>query len=152
MNTIVRISEAASLAMHAMGYLATRPIGVAASSAEMAGAFSVSKAHLSKVLQRLQRARLVTSRRGPRGGFFLADDPGQVTLLDVYQAIDGEIPTSTCLLNHDSCPDGPCIMGDLLHKVSQEVHDHLEGMSLSDLAAKESFAEFRRLAPANEKG
>jgi len=71
MNSVLRISEAASLAMHAMMALAAQPEH-RRSAQDLARQLDVSLAHLAKVLQRLAKAGYVASTRGPKGGFTLA--------------------------------------------------------------------------------
>lgn len=144
MDHFVRISDAASLGMHAAGYLARYPPGEAVPSARIAEDLGVSASHLGKVLQRLSRVGLVSSRRGVHGGFALDREPGAVTLLDVYLAIDGPLPTGTCLLGHAECPGGPCVMGCVIHDVNERVRNHLVSTTLSDLAG---FASFQRFGP-----
>ena len=113
MSTVLRISEAASLAFHTMALLATeheRPL----TTHEIASAFDVSQAHLAKVLQRLAHAGLVRSARGPRGGFTLARPAEGITLLDVYETIEGPLTPSDCLLGSKICGGEACIFGSLV--------------------------------------
>ena len=72
METILKMSEAVSIALHASALLASDP-GTKLSNKQIAGRLHVSEAHLSKVLQRLVKVGLVRSMKGPKGGFVLAD-------------------------------------------------------------------------------
>ena len=63
---MIKISEASSLAIHAMVFLAAKP-GEKLSTSYIASEIKVSEAHLSKVLQRLNKVGLVVSSRGPSG-------------------------------------------------------------------------------------
>jgi len=67
MRNLLGLSEAASLALHAVAYLARRP-GVRVPSAQLAADLCVSHAHLTKVIQRLARGGIVRTARGPGGG------------------------------------------------------------------------------------
>ena len=129
-----RISEAATLALHAMGLLATDSSDLF-STRRIAGKLQVSEAHLSKVLQRLTRAGLVQPVRGPTGGFGIARDPEQITLLEVYEAIDGPLDSSTCLLGTPVCSGEGCILGDLLAKINDAIRDRFSRTRLSDVTA-----------------
>ena len=133
MAGVLRISEAGSLALHAMVILATDPEGLH-SAGQVASAMGVSEAHLSKVLQRLARAGLVRSARGPKGGFGLAKGPAEITLLDVYESIDGPLRSETCLLGRPICNGKHCILGRLLVSVNQQVRRKLATARLSELA------------------
>lgn len=132
MNNLVHISEAASLALHTMAFLAAADRKI--STNEMARVLGASEAHLAKVMQRLGRAGLVKSQRGPGGGFVLAKRPDEVSLLDVYVAAEGPLGELGCLLGKPVC-GGHCIMGELLAKVGQEIKDYFSRTKLSDLTA-----------------
>jgi Rrf2 family protein len=132
MSNIIRISEAASIALHAMVFLASQSERIVPSK-EMASILGRSEAHLSKVLQRLAKAGLVSSTRGPRGGFVLKRPARDVSLLEVYEAIEGPLEETKCLLGQPICRGEKCIFGDLLNKVDQEAKEYLSRKRLSDL-------------------
>jgi len=131
MANVLKVSEAASLALHAMVLLAARDEVV--STGEIASTLRVSVAHLSKVLQRLARVGLVRSIRGPKGGFILGKASEEITLLDVYEAIEGPLVPSNCLLNTPVCSGERCILGGLLETVNEQVREYLAGTRLSEL-------------------
>ena len=133
MAGLLRISEAFALAFHAVAYLVSTEPGRPVSAADLASTFDVSEAHLAKVLQRLARAGILASKRGPKGGFSLACSPKKVTLLKIHSAVDGELDPTTCLLSDHVCPSGTCAMEKLLRAVYDEVHGHLSRTKLSDL-------------------
>jgi Rrf2 family protein len=54
--------------------------------------------YLSKILQQLRRAGIVSSKRGKSGGFELSRPPGEITLLEVVNAIDPIERIDTCPL------------------------------------------------------
>jgi len=132
MRTSLRVSEATSLALHAMALL-TKETSRPLSCHEMADVLHVSEAHLSKVLQRLGKQGFVSSLRGPKGGFRLAREAGEVRLLDIYEAIEGPVDFSNCLFDKPVCSNGKCLMGDLLSSVDTQVVTYLEGTNLADL-------------------
>ncbi|HUT54367.1 MAG TPA: Rrf2 family transcriptional regulator [bacterium] len=133
MDNVLKISEAASLALHAIVYLADNG-GHKFSNKDIAAAIHASEAHLSKVLQRLAKAGLVSSNRGPKGGFVLARRPDEITLLQVYEAIEGPMASSPCLLESPVCAGDKCLMGDVIGRLNLEVRTYLERTRLSDLS------------------
>ena len=116
-----------------MAVLAARPDEVLPTR-KIAEELEVSEAHLSKVLQRLTKVGLVRATRGARGGYSLGQPAEDVSLLDVYEAIDGPLRPSACLLGHQKCNGSECILGDLVGSINQQVEDHLASKKLGDLA------------------
>jgi Rrf2 family nitric oxide-sensitive transcriptional repressor len=102
---------------------------------EMAETLGASEAHLSKVLQRLTRAGLVESVRGPRGGFRLTREADKITLLQVWEAIEGRLETTNCMFGRPTanCTRAGCIMGGIISQVDRTVRDYLENTPLSAL-------------------
>jgi len=63
------------------------PVGIRAISERQA----IPARYLEQIFQRLRRAGLVTSRRGPGGGYLLARPPGEITLREVVEAVEGPL-------------------------------------------------------------
>lgn len=134
MPNILKISEAASLALHSTVLLAANPDKLI-STREIASMLHVSEAHLSKVLQRLTRTGIVRAIRGPRGGFRLVKPANETTLLDVYESIEGTLISSKCLFESPICAGDACILGGLLETVDRQVRDYLTKTKLGDLTS-----------------
>jgi len=135
MASVLRVSDAAAIGLHAAVLLAANRDRLL-SNADIAAALGVSEAHLSKVLQRLTRAGLTESTRGPGGGFRLAGRNGATSLLAVYEAIEGPLKPNNCLLSTSICGGRNCIFGRLLKDLDSQVRRYLGKTKLSALAGK----------------
>ena len=140
MASIIRLSEGANLALHATMLLAKTPTQ-SQDTAHLAARIGASGAHLSKVLQRLQHAGIVKSIRGPKGGFALAHEPGQITLLDICEVIEGPIEVRTCLLERPICGAGQCIFGTFLGSATREFRDLLKRTTLAKVTRRDGKPE-----------
>ena len=118
-----------------MRYLGKNPRGLVRARI-MARDLGFSEAHLAKVLQALGRARLVKSTRGPAGGFRLARRPGQITLLQIAQAIEGEVCKKGCPFALRICRKRPCILGKKLMSLCQELRRFLGRTTVADYMAR----------------
>lgn len=133
MKGILRLSEAASMAFHALAVLSANPDRFL-TAGEISKTICGSEAHLAKVMRRLVRDRLVSSTRGPGGGFKMARPAGDITLLDIYEAVEGKFRVAECMLDEPCCEDNDCIMGSLIRSVSIEVFEYFRSRNLSDFA------------------
>ncbi len=132
MANILRITEAASLALHTMVVLANNP-GKQMPTKEIAALLHGSEFHLSKILQRLARAGIVMSVRGPKGGFKMRIAGDELTLLDVYEAIEGRLDPAVCLQGAPVCNNAQCFLGGLIESVNLQVRDYLAKTRICDL-------------------
>ncbi|EHM10918.1 putative transcriptional regulator [Thermanaerovibrio velox DSM 12556] len=131
MRDIIRLSEAASLGLHALVLLAKPGTG-RLTVKEMAEQMGASPAHLSKVVQQLSRLGFVRSKSGPGGGVELQRPPGEISLLQVYEALEGPYRVGGCPLGREVCPFRGCIFGGLFSRVQEQVTDFLEHTTLGD--------------------
>ncbi len=134
MPCALKISEASSLAIHALGYLAGKENGPI-TTREIATRFEMSEAHLSKVLQRLVKVDLLRSVRGPKGGFVLTRRADAVTLLEVFEAIEGPFEPSQCLLSAAICDGETCILGKIVVEANSLLRKRLEETTISQVGA-----------------
>ena len=91
---------------------------------------------VAKLMGSLGKAGLLASSRGVAGGFRLARDAGDITLVDIVEAIDGPIALTACA--HDVPSDcaiiGACAVKPHLGIVSRTVRDALQAVTLAQLA------------------
>ena len=135
MAPLLKISDATSLGLHAAVLLAQTKQGTVLTNRRIAKDLAVSEAHLSKVMQRLNRAGLVASIRGPTGGFVLQNDPHHVSLLAVYEAIEGTWQAPECLLPQKKCFKGCCLLGSFFDLMNQDAYGYFSKTMLSDIPA-----------------
>src|SRR4051812_41828323 len=90
------MSEGVEWTVHCCTLLAMIPEGECMAGARLAEYHAVPAPYLAKHLQALTRAGLLESVPGPRGGYRLARPAGEITMLDVVQAIDGQVSPFTC--------------------------------------------------------
>ncbi|MBX3408714.1 MAG: Rrf2 family transcriptional regulator [Phycisphaeraceae bacterium] len=102
------ISQTIEYALRAMIYLSSLAPGVASNSESIAARTKVPHGYLSKVLRDLVVAELVSSQRGPNGGFSLAKPASEISMLDIVNAVDGIQRIKRCPLGNpahiDLCP------------------------------------------------
>jgi Rrf2 family protein len=131
MQSVLKISEAASIALHAMTYISLHN-NKASSTREIAESFEISENHLSKVLQRLVKSDLLRSIKGPLGGFVMTKNCEEITFLEIYEAIDGPIKQGCCLFGKHACNSDECIMGNFLNNTNKSVREFFANKKLSD--------------------
>jgi Rrf2 family protein len=103
MRALLRISDAAIIALHAVDLMGKDP-GRRHNAAAIAANLGISYNHLSKVMQRLTKSGFVTPLRGPRGGFTLAKKAEGAALRDILEAIEGPLYFSECLMENKALP------------------------------------------------
>jgi Rrf2 family protein len=133
MSQLLNISEAASLALHTMAVLA-QGNRQRMRNQEIARRLGASGHHLAKVMQRLAKAGLVDSACGPRGGFVLGKPADQVSLLTIYEAVEGPLSEHACLLNEPICRGNCCVLGEVLDSIRRQLRDYLDRTTLAELA------------------
>jgi Rrf2 family protein len=99
------ISKTAEYALRAVLFIARQSEQGPVRANELARVLGVPSNYLSKILHTLARAGLLTSGRGPRGGFQLAKTADEMLLADVLEALDPSLLRSDCLLGNPTCSD-----------------------------------------------
>jgi len=132
MGKIVNISEAATLALHSLVFIAKSQHLV--NAIEISGLAHFSKNHLSKVLQIMVRNNYLMSERGPRGGFKLKKPAQEISLLEIYELFDGKIYSGGCALQGiETCIFSNCVFGSLTTTFANEFENYLKNKTIADI-------------------
>lgn len=108
---------------------------------DIAARTSIPQPTVSKVLKLLARAGVVLSERGKKGGYRLARLPREISLVDVIDAVEGQIAVTECTTETSSCElEGNCAVEANWVRINDVVRRALAGVSLAEMG--------RPLAPA----
>ena len=96
----------------------------------------ISLSYLEQLFSRLRRHQLVTSVRGPGGGYRLARDARLISIGDVIQAVDESVDATRCQ-GQSNCQQGErCLTHSLWTELSERISQFLGNISLADLMEK----------------
>jgi Rrf2 family transcriptional regulator, nitric oxide-sensitive transcriptional repressor len=116
------LSQTAEYALRAVVHLAAHR-EQAQTAQQIAAATRVPPGYLAKLLQRLARAGIVASQRGVHGGFVLAREPQDLSLLDVVEVVEPVRRITTCPLG-----EGPAGHGKRLCPLHARLDEALGGV------------------------
>ena len=109
----------------------------AVSLAEIASRQEISLAYLEQLFSRLRRAGLVTSVRGPGGGYRLANPVDQIPIADIILAVDEPMRATRCGQDRQTlgCMRGGarCLTHDLWAEMGRQMLGYLEAVTLADV-------------------
>ncbi|WP_299556661.1 Rrf2 family transcriptional regulator [Seonamhaeicola sp.] len=96
---------------------------------------NVPQAYLAKLLQQLVKEHLVSSVRGPKGGFYLDDQNMNNSVIDIIYAIDGEEKLNACMLSLEKCnEEKPCPLHHILNTSRNDILSNLKDRTIKELA------------------
>ena len=98
----------------------------------------ISLSYLEQLFTRLRKCRLVSSTRGPGGGYSLARPAGEIAVSEVVAAVDEAVDTTRCS-GASNCHDGQqCLTHELWDELSHQIFEFLNDISLQDLMDERS--------------
>jgi Rrf2 family iron-sulfur cluster assembly transcriptional regulator len=102
---------------------------------DIAEPINVPRHYIAKILQDLSKKHLVSSTKGPKGGFYLSPENRQVKVIQIINAIDGEERIHSCLLSLGECnSNNPCSLHHLAYNETQNIIKNYSVTTLDDLS------------------
>lgn len=128
-------------ALHCAWLLAVARDGDALPARRLAEFYGLPQAYLAKLLKALVRAGLLRATSGPRGGFRLARPPGQITVAEVVEAIEGHSPLFHCMEIRQRGPvpltgaavRRPCGIAQVMDRAERAWRKELAATTIADL-------------------
>ena len=152
----MRLSTKGRYAVMAMADLAkhstnSRPVSLA----EISGRQEISLSYLEQLFAKLRRGGLVSSVRGPGGGYRLSRPSNEVRISDIILAVDEPIAATRCKPGEAKGCTGTgarCVTHDLWEELGRQIQVFLSGVSLADVIEKRVLGRAQPCAPANGGG
>ncbi|MEW5248255.1 Fe-S cluster assembly transcriptional regulator IscR [Microbulbifer sp. 2201CG32-9] len=104
----------------------------------------ISLSYLEQLFSRLRQSGLVSSVRGPGGGYRLARDAKEVFVAQIVDAVNESVDATNCRGNNDCAAGEQCLTHYLWFDLSEQIHSFLSGISLADLVARSDVQEVAR--------
>ncbi len=132
------LSKSAEYAIRACIFIVARSqAGHKTGLKEVAAAIGSPVFFTAKILQGLSRQKLISSMKGPNGGFYVPEEAFDITLLDLVQAIDGTDLFTECGLGMKQCSDSnPCPIHDQYKPIRAQITAMMENTTIQSLARR----------------
>jgi len=134
----MRLTTKGRFAVTAMVDLAMRqnrsPVTLAAISERQ----HISLSYLEQLFGKLRRAKLVSSVRGPGGGYNLAQPPQGVTIASIVTAVDEPLDATQCGGKENCHDEKRCMTHDLWATLNEKMYEYLSSVTLADLVAHQN--------------
>lgn len=132
----MRLTRAGEYAVRCVLYLSLSGKGVLAKRKDIAGTMEIPGQFLGKIAQQLSRAGIIDIVQGAGGGYRLIIPPEKLTLLEVVEAVIGEIVLNDCVANPDGCYRSPsCTVHLVWEKARKQLRETLRQARFADLIA-----------------
>ncbi len=132
---MLRINRRTDYAIRVMLALAKRPEGTRISTMEIQNEMQVPRAFLQRIIADLSKKGLLYTFPGPNGGLQMARPGQEITMKDVYEAIEGPLLISECLESPRTCPlDAGCPVHCVWRKIQNQIISEFSNTSLHRLA------------------
>jgi Rrf2 family protein len=128
----MKISRSTGYALVAVGYIAQFYTEGAVLASRISKQYNIPLEYLLKILQQLVRANVLRSKRGPRGGFFLAKPAENITLLEIIEAVDGPMFSHLQLAEQTNNEPFSLKMEQICRQATEKVRDIFGAAKLSD--------------------
>jgi len=109
---------------------------------------AISLSYLEQLFARLRKSSLVSSVRGPGGGYELFRDATSIYIAEIIDAVNESVDTTKCR-GAGNCQDGEtCLTHYLWEDLSEQIHSFLQGISLADLVIR---SDVKRIAESQDR-
>lgn len=137
----MRLTTKGRFAVTAMIDLASRQAEGPVTLAGIAERQKISLSYLEQLFGKLRRHKLVSSVRGPGGGYRLARDMSRITVADIIVAVDEPLDATQCGGRQNCHEEQRCLTHDLWANLNKRMYEYLDSVTLGALVMREVKAE-----------
>ncbi len=126
------ITRNTDYALRALCYLSKQKEIVSVN--ELVKKLGVPHPFMRKILQQLNKHRILESFKGQGGGFKLEISPEKIYIIQIMRIFQGNIGLNGCFLKKDICPNkGKCVLRKKIHLIENNVFEQLKKINIASL-------------------
>jgi Rrf2 family protein len=152
------LSKRTRYVLHGLAFLATAPPDevvpfdkILRYLRDYSQKLTLSPSYIAKMFQEISRAGFAHAIPGPKGGYRLARDPEDISLIEIIETLDGPILSECCLLSVGPCPQtATCGIRKIFHKAELSYYQFFENETVASLAKGMTFPDLSS-DPASSK-
>ena len=133
----MRLSTQSRYGVRAIFDIAYHSAGLETQVRDISRRQGISQRYLEQIFQKLKRAGIIGSKRGPSGGYFLGKKPENITLAEVIRVTEGNITPVLCVNPEDSTQpcerSGECVTQIVWNEAGKRLKDYFDSVTVKDL-------------------
>ncbi|MDP2088848.1 MAG: Rrf2 family transcriptional regulator [Flavobacteriaceae bacterium] len=132
------LSNASKYSIKAVLFLAEKSDDSSKLSVQIiADTLMIPKPFIAKLLQRLAKAQIISSTKGPNGGFYLSENDKYHSICDIIEVIDGPHFFEGCFMGLSKCNDeNPCSVHPIVAKFREQILHQFKEKTIEDFSAE----------------
>ena len=143
----MRLSTKSRYGVRALFDIAYHSVGLPTQIKDISRRQQISPRYLEQIFQKLKKAQMLGSKRGPNGGYYLIKDPSEITLGDIVRATEGPFELVFCVndASRKKCTrKDECVASEMWLDLSAQIGDFFDTIAISDLCANARKAGVQR--------
>jgi Rrf2 family iron-sulfur cluster assembly transcriptional regulator len=135
----MRLSTKSRYGVRALFDIAYHSVGLPTQIKDISRRQQISPRYLEQIFQKLKKAQILGSKRGPNGGYYLLKDPSEITLGDIVRATEGPFELVFCASKspRKKCPRSEdCVASEMWMEISGQIGSFFDSIAISSLCEK----------------
>ncbi len=143
----MRLSTKSRYGVRALFDIAYHSVGLPTQIKDISRRQLISPRYLEQIFQKLKKAKILGSKRGPNGGYYLLKEPGDVTLGDIVRATEGPFELVFCasMAPKKKCPRRhECVASEMWLDLSGQIENFFDTITVAILCERAREAGVKR--------
>src|SRR4030067_2775587 len=136
----MRLSTQSRYGVRAIFDIAYHSEGLGTQVKDISRRQGISARYIEQIFQKLKRAGIIGSKRGPSGGYFLNKKPEEITIGGIIRVTEGNINPVLCINEEDSTKSckksGECVTEVIWNEAGNRLKEYFDSITIKDLCKK----------------
>ena len=130
---MLKITRKVEYALIALRHLQQMERGQLSSAKSMALEYGIPQELLAKILQKLSKQKIISSVKGPTGGYKICKDPSTVNMTKFFEILEGPVGIMDCYFDSNCEQLNGCNIREPINRINDNIRTMFNKMTLADI-------------------